>query len=423
MQPDGPYRYTHLLGGSPVGKAWAALDQQGRFVTVAVLDATVAATEGWREAFAGIVNSLSQTPEGPSFVYADFSAAEPWVAYPAEAGRAAEKLFQALGVEYTPAPDSGVPVSGSPASGVPVSGAPASGPPVSASPASGAPTPGHAQPISGTPASPSAPGAQLSSSPYLPAAYPATDTPSDDPFGSSVRRIAPSAPPRRRTRLWVGVAALALVMLAGAGAVVVWAGSDGENEPQPPLASATVLPPPAPTSPPQSPGIEPPKQGEWPGEWPRFTDLDKVSTLAGLEGLNFPVKVPLEWECTLAGRAEGFVRYNCGTPASGSQAMGGELIVRDCSQPCDERQQTIMRQAEDAWGLQWTRTGQHVAYAESSQLQIDGEQRYGLVFVAYWRGGSSGEIDHQMVFRMTAPVDGAGRLRRVANYLRDVLLF
>ncbi|BCJ58253.1 hypothetical protein Jiend_16750 [Micromonospora endophytica] len=267
-------------------------------------------------------------------------------------------------------------------------------------------------------------GAPLTSSQYpSPASPPPTDTRSDDPFGSSVRRITPSAPPKRRTTLWLGVTALVLVLVAGAGGVVVWAGSDDVDEPAAPVASATVLPPPAPASPPQSPGIEPPEQGAWPDAWPRFTELDTVSTLAGLEGLNFPVKVPMEWECTLAGRADGFVKYNCGTPAAGGQALGGELIVRNCAQPCDERQQTAMRQAEDAWGLQWRRAGRHVAYAESSQLQIDGDRRYGLVFVAYWRGASTGQLDHQLVFRMTAPIDGAGRLRRVANYLRDVLLF
>ncbi|PZG16213.1 hypothetical protein C1I95_18060, partial [Micromonospora craterilacus] len=109
MQPDGPYRYTHLLGGSPVGKAWAAVDGQGRFVTVAVLDATVAAAPGWREAFAEIADHLAQAG-GMPFTYADFSAAAPWVAYPAEAGRGAERLFQALGVEYTPTPPAAPPI-------------------------------------------------------------------------------------------------------------------------------------------------------------------------------------------------------------------------------------------------------------------------------------------------------------------------
>ncbi len=28
MQPGTPYRFTHMLGGSSVGKAWAAIDEQ-----------------------------------------------------------------------------------------------------------------------------------------------------------------------------------------------------------------------------------------------------------------------------------------------------------------------------------------------------------------------------------------------------------
>ena len=80
MQPEGPYRFTHVLGGSPVGKAWAAIDGQGRFVTVAVLDATVAAAPGWREAFVGMTESLAQAPGGMPYAYADFSAEKPWVA-------------------------------------------------------------------------------------------------------------------------------------------------------------------------------------------------------------------------------------------------------------------------------------------------------------------------------------------------------
>ncbi|MGC4855748.1 sugar transferase [Micromonospora sp. DT4] len=105
MQPNGPYRFTHVLGGSQVGKAWAAIGGQGRLVTVAVLDAAVAATPAWREAFSATANALAQTQGGQTFAYADFGAAAPWVAYPAEAGPGAEKLFRALGVDYQPVPD------------------------------------------------------------------------------------------------------------------------------------------------------------------------------------------------------------------------------------------------------------------------------------------------------------------------------
>ncbi|GAB3955004.1 hypothetical protein GCM10027614_63090 [Micromonospora vulcania] len=104
MQSVGPYRFTHMLGTCPVGKAWAAIDEQGRFVTVAVLDAVAASTPGWREAFAGTANAMSQRPGGQAFAYADFFATEPWAAYPAEVGAGAEKLFRALGQEYQAVP-------------------------------------------------------------------------------------------------------------------------------------------------------------------------------------------------------------------------------------------------------------------------------------------------------------------------------
>ncbi|MFY1574727.1 trypsin-like peptidase domain-containing protein [Verrucosispora sp. WMMD703] len=272
MQPEGPYRYTHMLGGSPVGKAWAAVDGQGRFVTVAVLDATVAATQGWREAFAGTANSLAQAPGGSPFTYADFSAAAPWVAYAAEAGPAAEKLFRALGVDYQPVPPAGTPVPGPPQ---PVSGAPqsVSGPPAPISgppqPVSGAPQPvsgppqpvsGGPQPVSGAPAPGlNAPNPAKTQPPWSGAASPAPIQPHPpgpvsgapmspgpgtagdefglDPFAAPVRRIQPSARPKRRTGLWAAVAALALVAAVGTGAAV-WA-LTGEGDPEPPQAAPT----------------------------------------------------------------------------------------------------------------------------------------------------------------------------------------
>ncbi|MEG3636291.1 trypsin-like peptidase domain-containing protein [Micromonospora palythoicola] len=266
MQPEGPYRYTHMLGGSPVGKAWAAVDGQGRFVTVAVLDATVAAAPGWREAFAGTANSLAQAPGGSPFTYADFSAAAPWVAYAAEAGPAAEKLFRALGVDYQPVPPVGAPVSGppQPVSGAPrsVSGppAPTSGPPVPISgppqpvsgppqPMSGAPAPGQGGPIAATPPhtswhGPASPApiqppasGPVSGAPISPGPGVASDDFGLDPFTAPVRRIQPSARPKRRTGLWAAVAALALVAAVGTGAAV-WA-LTGDDDPEPPQTAPT----------------------------------------------------------------------------------------------------------------------------------------------------------------------------------------
>ncbi|MEU8389664.1 trypsin-like peptidase domain-containing protein [Micromonospora sp. NPDC048843] len=292
MQPEGPYRFTHLLGGSPVGKAWAAIDEQGRFVSVAVLDATVAAAPGWREAFAEVANALAQSPDGPPITYADFSAAAPWVAYAAEAGPAPEKLFRALGVEYQPVPAAPRPVSAppQPVSGVPqpVSGVPQ---PVSGvpQPVSGVPQPvsGVPQPVSGAPqpvvdmphapwavqsaAIPNQPPAHpvsatpVSSAPASPAGHdgaptpatvsgPPADVPPFDPYAAPVRRIKPSAPPKRRTGLWAGVAALALVAVVGGGAGIYALSSDEPGEPDPP-PTATSSGFPAAT--PLAPGLKP----------------------------------------------------------------------------------------------------------------------------------------------------------------------
>ncbi|MFG3701480.1 hypothetical protein ACGF5C_26735 [Micromonospora sp. NPDC047620] len=447
MQPGGPYRFTHVLGGSPVGKAWAAIDEQGRFVTVAVLDANVAAVSGWREAFVGMTNSLAQAADPLPYAYADFSAAAPWVAYSAEVGPGAEKLFRALGVEYTPAPGAASPVSAppqpvsgvpQPVSGVPhqVSGVPqpVSGVPhvpwaVQVNPVSGQPVSGSPAPVSATPASPAAsqgvPAPAAGATALMPVVQPrpSAEVPPNDPFAPQDRRITPSAPRRRRTGLLVGIAALVLVVLAGAGGVFLWSGSDDQEAP-PVVASpsGTAGPPALPTSPPQSPGIEPPKGGKWPTQWPKFTERDNVRTLTGLEGLSFPVKVPMDWQCTVAGSADGFVKYNCGMSAADGSTIGGELIVRTCPQPCDEQRQTTMRQAEEAWGARWTRVGQHATYAEAL-IETDGEQRHGLVVVAYFRSGADGLTDRQLVLRMTAPVQEAQQLRRVATYLRDVVVF
>ncbi len=109
---------------------------------------------------------------------------------------------------------SGVPqqVSGMPqqVSGVPqqVSGVPqlTSGPPP-------APWALHA----GPPVVPDAAPAQPVADEPQPPAIPSTDVaPPHDPFAGPVRRIRPSEPPKRRTGLWVKVAALALVVAVAA---------------------------------------------------------------------------------------------------------------------------------------------------------------------------------------------------------------
>ncbi|MEO3770031.1 hypothetical protein [Micromonospora sp. B9E7] len=424
MQPEGPYRFTHALGGSPVGKAWAAIDEQGRFVTVAVLDATVAATAGWREAFSGAADLLAQSADPTPYTYADFSAAAPWVAYSADVGPGAEKLFRALGVDYTPAPTSAPPTSAPPAvSAPPVSAPPqpvSGGPPapwaVQAAPIPSQLVSAAPHPISGVPASPAA----VTSSP--PAVPTPTSGPGGDAFASPVRRIAPSAPKPQRTGLWIGIAALVLVVLAGAGGVALWKGSGGEDTPTVTASGSTLGPPPLPTAPPQAPGIEPPKPGAWPTQWPKYNERDEVQTLTDLDGVGFPVKLPMDWKCALAARADGFIKYNCGNNAPGEQMIGGELIVRSCPAPCNEQWQNAMRAVEEAWGAQWVRSGQHASYAEQI-IEANGTKRHGLVVVAYVRSGEAGMIDRQVVVRMTSPVEGAYQLRRFASYIRDVTVF
>lgn len=476
MQPGARYQFVNELGTCQVGKVWSAVDEQGRPLTVAVLDATAAADPRWRNAFAATADAIGR-PEagGPRLVHADFSAATPWAAYANEGGPGAERVFQTLGLEYQPlqpgpnpdadgqpAPDatqmlptitasSADPTTAPPASvdeagpaeagtpagpqnaqarqsftSEPVSAVPSvtSAPPQSTSePAFPAwapsPAPIPQQPVSGAPVSPVS-GAPVSGGPVSPPVSPAaTDVSSPyDPFSYSVQQFEPVAPPpKRRTGLWVGLAVVA-VLLVGIG-VVIFTDFSANNEPK--VNTTSLAPAPIPTSPPQSPGVEPPKPAAWPTQWPKYTDTDNVRTL-NLEGLGFPVKVPLSWQCSLAARADGYVKYHCGTSPGEHPEVGGELIVRDCPQPCSEEQQNTMRQAEEAWGAQWMRSGQYATYGEQL-IFVDGEQRHALVVVAYFRSGSEGLLDRQLVLRMTAPQSESYQLRRFATWLRDTLIF
>lgn len=405
MQPVSPYRLTAALGRCDVGSVWSAVDERGGPLTVAVLDAAVARDQRWRDAFAATVNALAQPgTERPRHVSADFSAAAPWAAYEGTGGEGpgAERVFEALGMPVHAAPD--------------------------ASPAP-APAPTGADPADPTSAPPdavSAPPTSPAADPYEPAAPGSYDlvysSPEPDPFSSPVRHIVPSEPRRRRTGLWIGAAVLVAVVLAGGGTLLALTSLGGDDPPPSPTAPGGSPEPVAlPTTPPVSPGVEPPAPGSWPVKWPRFTASDSVRTF-NLDGLGFPVKVPLTWQCTLAGRAAALVKYTCGTPPGEKPEFGGDLTVRSCPQPCAQERQTELRQSEEAWGARWIRSGPSSTYAEAI-LQVDGEQRHGLVVVAFWRGGSDGQIDRQLVFRMTSPVREAQQLRRIATYLRDTLVF
>ncbi|ROT28233.1 hypothetical protein EF879_21765 [Micromonospora sp. HM5-17] len=264
--------------------------------------------------------------------------------------------------------------------------------------------------------------------PEMPGTYPEASSPagattSYDPFQSPVRHIVPSEPRPSRSKLWIGVAALAVLVLGAGGTVfaVVAAGGD-DDPPRPPATTQAATSAPAvplPTSSPLAPGKEPPKESTWPTEWPEFDETYGIRTF-NVEGFGFPIKVPQAWQCTPVEQAPGYTKLNCGIPPGQGPEIGGEIIIRPC-QPCDGETRFAMRRAEEAWGLQWVRAGQTALYAESFQLQGSGERRYGLVLIGFFR--SDTKVDHELVLRMTAPIEGAGQIRRVANYLRDVLIF
>ncbi|WP_446218772.1 hypothetical protein [Micromonospora sp. IBHARD004] len=241
MQPEGPYRFTETVGECQVGRAWAALDGQDRPVTVAVLEGAAAGDQRWREAFANAANVLAQTVGGHRYVNADFTAAQPWVAYSSEEGGAAARLFQTLGMDYQPTataevlPQPPVVVVPPPADGA----RPTSAPPL---PVSGAP-----QPISGPPQLPWTPQPwamapqPVSGAPVSPVAAPATPVAPDPLDSSGGRRIAPvERPPRNRTGLWAGIVALTAVLAGGIGLFAGSAmGSDGKSPTPNPSASAS----------------------------------------------------------------------------------------------------------------------------------------------------------------------------------------
>ncbi|MCX4474094.1 hypothetical protein OOK41_27940 [Micromonospora sp. NBC_01655] len=263
MQPDGPYRFTEVMGACQVGRAWSALDGQGRPALVVVLDGAAAADQRWREAFANAVNALAQAADGHRYLAADFYAAHPWAAYPPEESGVPHRLFQTLGMDYrpvaggTPPPPAPVqPVSAAPqpvsASPQPVSASPQ---PVSASPlpTSAPPQPVSVppQPTSGPPQLPWVPQPwavtpqPVSGAPLSPAAEPTPgSSPPYDTFSAPGRRITPVEPPRRsRTGLWVAMVVLAAVVAGGAGVFVgTTLGDDGAAPGPAPSASPTLAP-------------------------------------------------------------------------------------------------------------------------------------------------------------------------------------
>jgi hypothetical protein len=506
MQPDSPYRLIEALGSSQVGSVWSAVDAEGRSLTVAVLDASVALDQRWRDAFAAAANGLAQPQAGgPRVLYTDFAAPAPWVACASEGGPGAEHVFLALGVTYQPVPpDFGAPAApvtptaqqpaapaGPPSeepttvlqspngaepappvfpdsettqptphlsepSAIPINPW-AAGPPqpvsVPPQPVSGPPQPISVPPdmppdsISGPPHSVSVPPHSVSVPPHsvsgvpqspvfgpmspvadLISPAPGQASPALGPLPPTTGRspydtyhpgagVAPPAPRRRRTGLWIGLVVLIVLLLAGGGTVAALQLGGGDPEASP---TSSTAPAPMPASSPLSPGVEPPNPGNWNTDWPKFTGVDKVQRLS-LPGIGFDFTAPDNWQCVRNGTGEGFAKYDCGVSPGTNPQIGGELVVRGCAAPCDENQRIEMRKAEEAWGLRWNRASRLAAYAETNQ--IDGAARYGLVIVAYWRSAPDGAVDRQLVFRMTSPVDQADVLRKVANSVRVGALF
>jgi hypothetical protein len=383
MPGTGPYALSRALGTSPAGGVWAAADAAGNQVTIAVLDAAVAADPEWRRVFAATVDALARSG-GLTAVAADFGADPPWVAYPATAVPGAETVFITLGQNYQPVAATAAPVSGSPGS-----------PPYSSPP-----------PYPGSPGSPPYPGS--------PAAASGSPWPSEP-----VAAAGASGGTRPNPFRWLGVIAL-LLLLPGAGTAIIAATAQPPGPvPTPsrtPTASGTPTASPAPlvTPQPSQPGIEPPEDGGWPGSWPKFGPGDKTSTVR-LAGISFPLQLPTTWQCTVQRRSSGFVRYTCTEPGG----ITGDLLERTCPSPCDSARRAEYRMAEEAWGLRWVRAGGFGTWAETGNAA--GTARYGLVFVTFWRSKTEGPVDREFVFRVTAPPERTDEVRKVANSARQAI--
>jgi hypothetical protein len=213
-------------------------------------------------------------------------------------------------------------------------------------------------------------------------------------------------------------------VLGGVVGVLVWrsaGGPPGATGSSPsPSASVSRSPEPIafPTGAPKKPGAEPPKPGSWPIE-PQFDDTDRVRAESPA-GFGFTFKVPESWACDARQHGPGFARHVCGISRPGVPEVGGEIVVRNCPEPCGEEVRAAYRRAEEAWGLPWSQVG-NATFVETPQL--NGKARYGVVVIGWWRSSPEGPIDRQIVIRMTAAEAQVSEVRKVVNDLRATLSF
>jgi hypothetical protein len=153
---------------------------------------------------------------------------------------------------------------------------------------------------------------------------------------------------------------------------------------------------------------------------PGFDADEPVNPMTGLIGERSgqTFGVPEGWDCSSVSAQGTFVQYECG-PGGDATEVGGDLIIRSCPDPCDERRRDQMRAEIDAFGLQWVRDSGFRSWADDTE--IAGEERYGLVIVGYYRTSPEGRLDRQLVLRMTAPIEQMDDIRKIANSVRDAI--
>ncbi|MEU5720706.1 trypsin-like peptidase domain-containing protein [Micromonospora sp. NPDC047738] len=361
MQSVGPYRFTEALGVCQVGTAWWAVDGQDRLVTLALLEGAAATDQPWREAFANAANAMAQAPGGQRYVKADLAAAQPWVAYPAQEGMGAQRLFQSLGMELHSAEsrsDVLIPATGTvatpprPVSGAPVSGAPA---PVSGPPQ--LPWAMHAT----VPQQPQPEPQAVPTSPAPPGPAPAHPAPAD-PFAVSPPRIQPStaAAARRGAVTWLAVAALLLAMVAAVGGVGVGI-SGGEDRTAPALVENF------PAESPAEPGLRP-----W-AQFPPSSPQERALAVAGpslvfIEAIFTGLLRDRDTNAPLSATPL-FVNRRC--TGFVVNADGHALTSSSCVQPGEE---TVRRSALDALARTMVREGKLAAGQMASYITTNLEK-------------------------------------------------